>query len=394
MGSRKALYIIGGIFVLLILWSVITRFTGGSGSDRRRGGHAAPVEVAPIVRGPIQLKRTFSGTLTPREEFVVAPKVGGKIEMLAVDISDPVQRGQLVAELDNDEFIQAVASAEADLAVAKANLAEARSALEISTREIERTTTLRERGVTSDSQFDAVQADLLAKQAQLDVAKAQVTRAEAALQTAKIRLGYTRVTASWNAGDNERVVAERYVDQGQTVASNDPLILIVELDPLTGVIYVTEKDYATMQPGQHAEITTDAFPGRVFDGVVDRISPVFNENSRQARVELRLENPGHKLKPGMFIRATVSLDQVDDALIVPESALTNRGDRLGVFIVNPDGETVSWHLVTAGIRDDDRVQISGEGLTGRVVTLGQQLIEDGSTITIPADNKQSGQNQE
>jgi multidrug efflux pump subunit AcrA (membrane-fusion protein) len=94
-------------------------------------------------------------------------------------------------------------------------------------------------------------------------------------------------------------------------------------------------------------------------------------------------NPQHRLKPGMFIRATVELDRVPEATIVPDQALTIRDDRMGVFIVNEDGRSVIWREVKVGIRQDDRVQVEGEGLSGRVVTLGQQLVKDGSAITIP-----------
>jgi multidrug efflux pump subunit AcrA (membrane-fusion protein) len=77
-----------------------------------------PVEVAQIQRGPIALQRTFSGELEALAEFVVAPKVSGRVERVMVKIADTVQRGQVVAELDNDEYIQAVAQARADLEVA------------------------------------------------------------------------------------------------------------------------------------------------------------------------------------------------------------------------------------------------------------------------------------
>jgi multidrug efflux pump subunit AcrA (membrane-fusion protein) len=95
----------------------------------------APVEVAAVSRGPLTLRRTFNGTLKARAEFMVAPKVAGRIEKIFVNLADQVERGQVVAELDNDEYVQAVAQARADLAVARANLAEAKSALEQAERE-------------------------------------------------------------------------------------------------------------------------------------------------------------------------------------------------------------------------------------------------------------------
>jgi RND family efflux transporter MFP subunit len=315
-------------------------------------------------------------------EFVVAPKVGGRVERVMVNIADNVMRGQVVAELDNDEYVQAIAQAKADLIVARAALAEAKSALEIVNREYKRTESLLKRGIASDSQFDAARQDQLAKQARLKVTAAQVTKAESSLETAKIRLGYTKVTADWSGGGEHRVVAERYLDEGQTVAANAQLLLIVELHPIIGVVFVTEKDYARLKPAQPVLLTTDAYPGEQFKGYIDRIAPVFRKSSRQARVEMIIDNPQHRLKPGMFIKATVVLRRVPEAIIVPEQALTMRDDKSGVFIVSEDGRSVAWREVKVGIREGDRVQVEGKGLSGRVLTLGQQLVNVGSPITI------------
>jgi hypothetical protein len=87
----------------------------------------------------------------------------------------------------------------------------------------------------------------------------------------------------------------------------------------------------------------------------------------------------------MFVRAMLTLDHVDDTTIVPEAAITRRGDAEGVFIVDESGETVRWAPVRTGLRDSERVEVFGEGLTGRVVVLGQQLIGDNSAIVIPDD---------
>jgi RND family efflux transporter MFP subunit len=287
--------------------------------------------------------------------------------------------------LDDDEPVQLVAQAAAELAVAEASLAEAKSALVIATRELQRIATLRKRGVASESQLDVAQADQLTKQAQVKVAAAQVTKAEAVLASAKVRLGYTQVVAGWNGGQDHRVVAERFVDEGETVSANASLLSIVELNPIMGVIFVAERDYARLQSGQIASLTTDAYAGESFPGRIDRIAPIFRQATRQARVELVIDNPEHRLKPGMFTRVTVVMDQIAEATIVPEQALTTRADRTGVFVVNDDGRSVMWREVRIGIREGHRVQVEGEGLTGRVVTLGQQLVNDGSAITIPAE---------
>jgi RND family efflux transporter MFP subunit len=366
-------------------WVLYGQFHGrGDAGTSGKVFRPVPVEVAQIQQGPIVLQRTFSGELEALTEFVVAPKVSGRVVRVLVNIADRVKRGQVVAELDNDEYVQAVAQARADLEVARANLSEARSALENANREYKRTESLFKRGIASDSEFDAARQDQLAKQAQVKVAEAQVTKAVSSLETANIRLGYTKVTAGWTNGNEHRVVAERYMDEGQTVAANAPLLLIVELHPIVGVIFVTERDYAHLKPGQHVSLTTDAYPGEPFTGSIDRIAPVFRKSTRQARIEMTIDNPQQRLKPGMFIRATVLLSQLPAATIVPAQALTIRDDRDGVFIVSEDGQSVAWREVKIGIREGERVQVEGEGLSGRVVTLGQQLVKEGSRITIAA----------
>lgn len=381
-------WIVGLVMLGLLIgvgWAVAHRLSeaGAEGAGTRPKKKIPPVAVAPIERGRIELRRVYSGTLEARAQFVVAPKVGGRIEKLTVDLSDPVQRGQVIAELDDAEYVQAIEQAKADLAVAEANITEAANALTIAQRELERVTQLKQRGVASESQLDTVKADELSKAAAVKVAAAQAERARAALEAAKIRLGYTRVTANWSDSDNQRIVAERFVDAGETVSANAPLMTIVDLTPITGVFYATEKDYARLKVGQPATLTTDAYADRVFRGKITRIAPVFRETSRQARVELEIDNEDHDLKPGMFIRAALTLEVAEDATIVPVEALVLRDGSDGLFVLNADGRTVQWRPVRVGITEGDRVQVAGEGLSGRVVTLGQQLIGDGSEVTIP-----------
>jgi RND family efflux transporter MFP subunit len=347
------------------------------------GVRPVPVEAAPVEHGPMALRRTFSGTLESPAEFLVAPKVSGRVEAIPVDLGDAVQRGQIVARLDNDEYVQAVAQAEAELAVARAHLSEAGSALHIAERELKRIETLKKRGVASASQLDAARAEQLAARSGLEVTKAQAAKAEASLETARIRLGYTTVAVDWTGGDAQRHVSERLVDPGDTVAANTPLLGIVELHPLTGVVFVPEKDYARLAVGQSAGLLTDAFPGETFKARISRIAPVFEEATRQARVELRVDNPEQRLKPGMFIRATVVLDRVAEAVIIPEAALTERSDQTGVFLLQESGRSVTWQPVRTGIHEDGKIQVLEPELAGRVVTLGQHLLEHGSAVSIP-----------
>lgn len=382
--KRLGLFLAGAALIavigVIVIWRSVGSVTNNDFMDRR-----APVAVAPIERGSITLRRTFSGTLEAYSSFSVASEVSGRIESIAVDIGDPVERNQIVATLEAAEFEQAVAQAKADLAVAQANLVEARSLAEISDREIQRMNDLRDEGYTSQSQLDTVEAESLARQARLKVAEAQITRAESALKSARIRLGYSSIVAGWDGPGDQRVVAERFFDEGDTVSANSPILRVVDIDRMIAVIFVTERDYASLHENQEATFVTDAYPNETFAGSIKRIAPVFREATRQARVELLVPNPDRRLKPGMFVRAMLTLDHVDDTTIVPEAAITRRGDAEGVFLVDESGETVRWVPVRTGLRDSERVEVFGEGLTGRVVVLGQQLIGDNSAIVIPDD---------
>lgn len=371
--------VLGGLGSLAA-WRILA--SGGERHHRGRRG-PAPVEVAPIERGPIELRRTFTGSLEARRRFVVTSHVRGRVQKLTVDLADPVSQGQVVAELEDADEVQGVNEAAAELAVARANVADAESALTIAARELERLEAMRGRGIASEADLDTARTRHLAKKTAVKVARARLQRARAGLARAHIRSGYTRVIATWSGDDKQRVVAARHVDEGDTVAPGDPVVTVVDLDPVEAVIYVTEREYGRLAAGQDAVVTTDAYPDTEFRGHIRRVAPVFQASSRQARMELEIPNPDGRLKPGMFIRAEVVLERVAEATIVPQAALTRRGGETGVFVVDAAGDSVSWRPVEPGVRQGERVQVSGDGLEGRVVVLGQQLVDDGSPITIP-----------
>ncbi|KPA16947.1 efflux transporter, RND family, MFP subunit [Candidatus Magnetomorum sp. HK-1] len=350
---------------------------------KRNGVMPIPVHVAEIKKGPISLKRTFSGTLEPQSKFTVAPKISGRINRLYVDISETVMRNQVVAELDNEEYIQEVAQAKASLAVENANLKEAINALSIANRELKRIKTLNKKGIESVSQLDSAKTNQLEKEAQVEIAKAQRMMAESALEASNIRLNYTKVIAQWSDDDKSRIVAERFIDEGNTVSAATPLISIIKLNPIIGVIYITEKDYSYLKIDQNVQITTDTFPKELFVGKVSRISPIFKKETRQVRIELLIDNQEHKLKPGMFIRATIVLKHIEEATIIPDIAITKRDDQTGVFVVINKDNSVFWNKVDIGIKDNTFVQVSGLNDNGSVVTLGHQLLKNGSKISIP-----------
>ena len=388
MPRRTALIATSAALALALGGGIAFRLAEGSGEGRqRRERGPAAVRVADIVRGPIEERRVFTGTLEASARFTVAAQRAGRIESLAVDLADPVTRGQPVARLDDGEARQELLQAQAQLAVAQAQQAEAQSVLEGAARSTSRLETLHEQGVASDTQLDAARAERQAADATVAVAHAEVTRAQAGVRTAEIRLQETEARAVWTLDeggtDGPRVVAERYVSEGDSVATNTPLFSVVDLDPVTAVIFVTERDYGRLAAGQPTALNVDAWPGREFPGQIARVSPVFEAGSRQARVEVTVPNPDAALKPGMFARVGVALQRIEDATTVPADALTQRDQQPTIFVLNDDGTTVRQLTVQPGITTAGWVQLLDEGLSGSVVTLGQQLLGDGSQVVVP-----------
>lgn len=361
-----------------------TLFFSGCGAEEggREARPPAPVEVAPVEVGRIELRRQLSGSLLPSADFYAAPRISGQVKELRVGVADSVVRGQVIAVLDDAGLVQSLRQAEANLLVAKANLTAAEARMEIAVKDSERAGKLRERGISSDAQLEAAQAERLSAEAGLAVADAQIARAEAEVESARIELSETRVRADWTGGAGERIIAERLVDEGDAVSANQPIFRVVDLDPLLGVVQVTERDYANIIPGGVLKVMTDAFPGEVFSGTVTRVAPVFSVESRQAQVEFEIGNTDHRLKPGMFVRVSIVLGVNEEAVIVPDLAIVRRDDTDGVFVLGEGRETAHWRPVRTGIREGDRVEIVEGDVSGEVITLGQQLVNDGSRVRV------------
>jgi RND family efflux transporter MFP subunit len=378
--------------VLLVMVAIVAAMGGWqlirwrAGSDGPKGGRsvaAVPVETKPIRKGVIRDVGVFTGSLEPKSQFAVAPKVAGWLRELLVDVGDTVEPNQVIAVLDDEEFAQEAEQSRAELQVAKANAANCASDLDIARRQYERSKALREKQIASASELDVSEASFNACQTRQKVSLAQLAQKEAALKTALVRLSYTKVRAFWKEGDPTRVVGERFVDAGALLGVNQPIVSILQNNPLTAVVYVIERDYPKVRIGQQALVTTDAYPGRTFAGKITRIAPLLKESSRQARVEVDVPNPDLVLKPGMFVRARVEFTRHDNATLIPLPALVRRDDQEGVFIADPQALKARFVPVTTGIASGELVEITKPQISGLVVTMGNHLLEDGSDITMP-----------
>jgi RND family efflux transporter MFP subunit len=389
--TKKILSVIGLAILVLLLWRIgkIVFKKSVTGGPRQA---AVAVMLAPVENGLIRDVGHFSGTLIPKSQFVIAPKVSGKLKKLYVNIGDKVTKGQVVAQLDDEEYQQQVAQAEADLKVARANFEETRSALELAKKDLERAITLHQKGIYSDAQFDAAQAQYRSQEARFKVAEAQVANREAALETARVRLSYTRIIATWESGNPVRYVGERFVDEGALLSVNTPIISIVELQPITAVIYATDKDYFRIQVGQEVAVSSSVFPDRKFHGRVVRVAPILKETSRQARVEIDIDNEEGTLKPGMFVNVEIEYGRREKARIVPFSSVVVRGNQQGIFLADLENKKAKFVPVKLGIIEGEKAEIiEPADISGFVVALGQHLLQDGMNIIIPQDSSSSPQ---
>lgn len=375
--------VVAALFLVFLGWQIVSRLSGGGAQGGPRGA-AVAVEIAAVERGAIRDIGTFSGTLIPKSYYTIVPKISGRIKELYVDIGDRLSRGQLVALLEDDEYQQQVIQAEADLGVAEANLEEAASAQELAQKEFDRAKALHQKGILSDAELEAAQTAFAARDARSKVTRAQLANQQAALETAKVRLSYTRIRAAWETGGDARYVGERFVNPGAMLSSNTAILSVIELQPITAVIHVTEKDYFRLKTEQPVVLASGAFPGRDFAGRVSRVAPLLKETSREARVEVDVDNADGALKPGMFVNARIEFANKTGATIVPTSAVVNRGALQGLFLADLAAKKAVFRPATIGIVEGDRAEVvEPAGLEGYVVTLGHHLLEDGTALILP-----------
>ena len=365
------LVIVVALLGLLFAW----RLCSGKDKDAQQGGgpQAVAVETAPVEVMDLEDSATFSGNLRAANSYILAPKVAGQLVQLNANIGDTVSRGQVIAVLDDVIFRQ-------EFNKAKANLEQAASAMAEAEKALEQSRTLLAKSYIPQSEFDRVNAQYISEQAKYQVALAGKNAAET-------QLANTRVKADWSGGGSARVIGERFADAGQLLNSGSPLVSVLDIGTLVAEIDVIESDYTRVKVGQPASISSDSWPGEEFSGRIARVAPMLKEESRQARVEIEVANPGLKLKPGMYARARITWQIKPQATAVPSAAIYKHKGEEGVFLVDKASSKVSFIPVEKGIVTTKYVEILSPALSGEVVTLGQDQLDDGREIILPGAEK-------
>ncbi|HEY0544769.1 MAG TPA: efflux RND transporter periplasmic adaptor subunit [Pyrinomonadaceae bacterium] len=178
-------------------------------------------------------------------------------------------------------------------------------------------------GITqSQAQVSQAQAQTQNSQAAIQNAQAQVQQAEAALQLAEINLTHTTITSPIDG-----VVVSRNVDVGQTVAASlsAPTIFTIanDLTQMQVIANIDQADIGLVEQAKSVKFTVDAFPSNEFTGSIEqlRLNPVSAQNVVTYNVVINVANPEKKLKPGMTANLTITIDERNNVLKVPNAAL-------------------------------------------------------------------------
>lgn len=376
--KKKMIVGIGILLGCFLLWRIGVLVFSRGADLTQRGRPPVAVETDSVRFGEIIEVRQLTGSVYPQYQYVVAPKVSGRIQSIRKRIGDWVRSGEIIARIDDAEYQQGVVEAEANLKIAVAALTESQIQFELAGQEKTRVESLQAKGIASASELDAAISNFSAQESRLQLARAQVEQREAALKSTKIRLSYTVLNAS-----KPGLVGERFVDEGELLAPNAAVVTVIGIDSVLVRTTIIERDYGYLQTGQTAEVMVDAFPGRRFPGKVARVAPMLQEAARVAQMEVEVGNDSLRLKPGMFARVEVVTAAKERAQFVSSRAMVSRNNHDGVFMVAFGESVAHFFPVKVGIQTETRTEILEPMLQGLVITLGQHLLEDGSPVILP-----------
>ena len=214
---------------------------------------------------------------------------------------------------------------------------------------------------------------------------AQVDQRGASLNSAKIRLSYTVLNATEPGS-----IGERFADEGALLSPNSPVVTVLGYDRVIVRTTVVERDYGRISVGQATDVMVDAYPDEHFSGKVARIAPMLQESSRVAKMEVEVANNSHILKPGMFAKVRVVLAENDNAQTVPSQAVLNLQGNPGIYVIDKAEPVAHFLPVKLGIATLDRTEILTPKIDGAVVTLGQNLLTEGSRVILPQKGSPGG----
>ena len=370
--------VIGGGLVFLVGSRVYeVKQEQATPKKKKAGGRTVSVDLASAEIGQVREILLLTGALKPRESVDVTPKATGRLEKTHFRVGDRVGRGDLIAELEDDELQQRVRRAEAAIAVSEANVAQRKAELENTKANLARAQQLFEEELLSPQEFEQQKTGLTMIEAQVELAAAQVEQARAELRELRIQLEQTKIYAPLD-GD----VALRYVDEGALVSPNSPIIRLVNLAVMVTQGNVPERNVGKLRVGNEAEVRVDALPDRVFRGRVARISPVLDAATRSALIEIDIPNPERVLRAEMFARINLDLGTMRDATLIPRDGLVYRGQQPGVYVVDEENRPIFTPIETGMTRENNVEVLANLDVGTKIVGRGATMLRDGDRIAV------------
>lgn len=380
---RRSKVIVAGVIVAAGATLAGLTSLQGSGSD------IDMTKAVLVERGPMVRSVVATGKVEPITKVEIKSKANGIIKALRADVDTVVAEGDVLAELDKDQLLAQQRGAEANLLAARAALQGAQAQLEknlveaegpdveFARRALERARSLFEQHLIAQSNLDdaqsaldvaenrkrAARSQLAVSQARVAEATAQVAQARAASDRASEDLANATIRAPIRA-----TVLTRDVEIGSPVSSilnlgaNATLVMTLgDIDQVFVRGRVDEADIGHVRLGQAARIRVETFKDKVFSGKVTQISPMGTEKDNVTSFEVRvsIDNAGKDLKANMTANAEIVLEEVADALLVPEAAVIyDAQKRPSVDLIDPSARSGrSRRAVTLGIGNGTKVQV-------------------------------------
>jgi membrane fusion protein, multidrug efflux system len=327
-----------------------------SAADQFSTSIAIPVEGAEVVQDTLVLTISAIGEAASRQQTALRAQVSGEVRAVRVAENQAVGTRAVLLELDPTEYQLALDEAQARLREAQARYQEI---------------TLGDDRITDD-RIRAERDSAARARSGFDGARVAVSRAE-------INLARTRIVAPF-AGR----IANVKVVPGQYVSTGDEVLTVQAMDPIRVEAQVLEGEIGFLAQGRSAQVRFAAFPGQVFEGRIETINPIVEQQTRTARVSILVANPDGRILPGMFARASLAARRFPDRVLVPREAILERDRRNMLFVYEGDASQgrAKWRYVNPGLMNDTHVEILEEGPEQDMVRPGEIVLIGGhQTLT-------------
>jgi len=303
------------------------------------------------------------GRLMANREVVLSSQVSGIVQSYSVDTGDAASVDQRVVTLDSTDYQLALNEAQANLLSARARYVAAKNSFQ-------RAGQLLPDNVITPEYYEKIEANFKA-------AQATVSQAEAVVDINRRRLDKTVIKTPF-----EGLVTRRLVETGQNINVGDPVLAIADMRSMRVKIHVNEQDYVHLDHDDTVTVLIEAYPERSFPGQVDRIGVQADPHTNTFEVEILVANSNLILKAGLTATVNITIDEIQDAIMIPQNCILFRENRKEVFVV-ADNDKVVVREVTLGRVDGSSVRIL-EGISSgdKLVTTGSQYLRDGDTVVV------------